>query len=993
MKKAKRLFAALLACLMIVTLVPVTVFAGTKEDKKVEQESKKADKEEKKEEKELEKENKKADSALVVNATGQFASEFFYGDSKKALTENQIVDGVFTTTYTGKEQSLSIKKKHVFTRENVKDDWSETDITTENKDNGSYIYDGEEEKPIDSEGKVVGTVSDEISKKDAGTYTIIVQDEYWNGGARGNKARIEARGNVALTWVIEKADLEYTAPTAKWIDIDVEGEQALLNDDAKTEDGTFYYMISDEEPDADDEEWSDELPTKSFDDVETPETTTVWYKVVGDENHNDVAPQSIEVESYKLPTAKEDLVYNGDSKELFSASALVSGGWDAIYQIGKNNWTEKISDLKGTDAKEYSFVVFARKAKNSLSKKIDYDYVKLGEVKGNIAKASLVYTAPAAVEEYVKFNSFKKELIDQELVTSGIVDRKHGKILYGLGTATEAPLGKSWSEHIPEDKYAGKYYVWYRVVSTDKNYEGVEPTLVVDKDGNPSELKPIVILPEVVDETLVYNAGDQVLLKKGGIVFGFKGDYDVVYSAEEENGWHTHIDNVTGKDAGTYTIKVGVTYAKWPHISDENVYVVDSTSVTKEIKKLNVTITPKDAEKIYRQPDSIVEFDFDVDLPEGDMKHVYEPIEFDDVEFVREEGEDVLYVEDTEEVIYDSYGLGVQLKDGAEKNYPNYNILTSVADFVIKPYNLEDAESFGIELSGFVLAYDNAAQTQPIKEEVVVFEAGENLQSIEDDITYTLKAADYEVVGNRAVDNGIYKLSIKAKEKGNYIGAQKIDYKTWVILKDNNDFENKEFKGSVEIAEVTQKGAKEAEWASSNADIVKAVSLAEEVSNAADGSELEIWLDSDVANVSADEKAAIAKAAPNKTALEYIDLKIFTRLDDGEKIQVKNLNKKVAISIPLDDSQINTDATVKRTYNIVQSHEDENNLLDVEYNKDAKKITFMSDKFSVYTPVYQDVVTPKTVDGGNTWLFVVIATLAAAALVYFGMTMKKRETK
>ncbi|MBR1797055.1 MAG: DUF4214 domain-containing protein [Clostridiales bacterium] len=84
--------------------------------------------------------------------------------------------------------------------------------------------------------------------------------------------------NVTLT--VNKADCTVTPPTGNTLAYTEADQQLIVAGSA--EGGTMLYSLSE------DGEFSEEIPVAA-----DPGTYTVYYEVVGDENHNDVAPQSV----------------------------------------------------------------------------------------------------------------------------------------------------------------------------------------------------------------------------------------------------------------------------------------------------------------------------------------------------------------------------------------------------------------------------------------------------------------------------------------------------------------------------------------------------------------------------------------------------------------------------------------------------------------------------------------------------------------------------
>ena len=88
------------------------------------------------------------------------------------------------------------------------------------------------------------------------------------------------------TYTITKADAAFTAPTPNKLTYD--GSEQTLIDAGATNDGTMVYSLEKEGT------YTADLPMAT-----TAGKYNVWYKVIGDGNHKDSAPDYIEVEIYK----------------------------------------------------------------------------------------------------------------------------------------------------------------------------------------------------------------------------------------------------------------------------------------------------------------------------------------------------------------------------------------------------------------------------------------------------------------------------------------------------------------------------------------------------------------------------------------------------------------------------------------------------------------------------------------------------------------------
>ena len=81
---------------------------------------------------------------------------------------------------------------------------------------------------------------------------------------------------------------------------------------------------------------------------------------------------------------------------------------------------------------------------------------------------------------------------------------------------------------------------------------------------------------------------------------------------------------------------------------------------------------------------------------------------------------------------------------------------------------------------------------------------------------------------------------------------------------------------------------------------------------------------------------------------------------NNERKQVYETNKKITISTELPDNLINRNISVDRKYSVIRIHNDKTDILNAEYDAVTNKLTFVTDKFSTYVIVYEDIVKDTT---------------------------------
>lgn len=275
----------------------------------------------------------------------------------------------------------------------------------------------------------------------------------------------------------------------------------------------------------------------------------VWIRIIGDDNHNDMAPavRRIKIEkagnSLTLPAAK-NLTYNAEYQQLLKAGKAEFG--NVYYGFEKNgNYSDSLPE--GKDAKTYTIWVKAIGDENhadidpvdvtvTIEKKtvglkwsdltFKYDGKKhvptatlTGVISGDTCKVSVSGEASTAgkhtaTAEKLTNNNYvlpssntttftigtalptlktapaAKSLTEngdyQELVTAGVA--VNGTLLYSFSK------DKDYSTEIPKGKDAGTYTVWYKVngnsVDGKKCYEDLDPvSLSVTIAKKPDEKK------------------------------------------------------------------------------------------------------------------------------------------------------------------------------------------------------------------------------------------------------------------------------------------------------------------------------------------------------------------------------------------------------------------------------------------------------------------------------------------------------------------------
>lgn len=185
-----------------------------------------------------------------------------------------------------------------------------------------------------------GTWSSDIpTATNAGEYTVyykVLGDDNHGDIAEASVTVVMAKANSTFSKLPSDPDLHYT------------GEMQALLVAGETTCGTIWYKL-------DDGEWTTTIPTEI-----NAVGHNVYYKIVGDDNHNDL----VDDETQKLyvtiaranalvtaPTAKTGLTYNGENQPLVNAGSAT--GASIEYKLGADGeWTQTLPTA--TNAGEYT---------------------------------------------------------------------------------------------------------------------------------------------------------------------------------------------------------------------------------------------------------------------------------------------------------------------------------------------------------------------------------------------------------------------------------------------------------------------------------------------------------------------------------------------------------------------------------------------------------------------------------------------------------------
>lgn len=362
-----------------------------------------------------------------------------------------------------------------------------------------------------------GTWSSDIpTVTNAGEYTVyykVLGDDNHGDIAEASVTVVMAKANSTFSKLPSDPDLHYT------------GEMQALLIAGETTCGTIWYKL-------DDGEWTTTIPTEI-----NAVGHNVYYKIVGDDNHNDL----VDDETQKLyvtiaranalvtaPTAKTGLTYSGENQPLVNAGSAT--GATINYKLGDGEYSETIP--AATNAGEYT-VYYKFTADNN------YTTIETEQqLTVTVAKAAAQVTAPTAKTDL----TYNGEA--QTLVNAGSAD----------GATIEYKLGDGeYTSELPSATNAGEYKVYYKFTAED-NYTVDETesqltvTIAKAQDGIDFSIEGVEVhcgesVPEL---TATSTSGNTVTF-----TYSLDGTNFVSKSVLEESGF-------AFEDGKTYYVKASV---------------------------------------------------------------------------------------------------------------------------------------------------------------------------------------------------------------------------------------------------------------------------------------------------------------------------------------------------------------------------------------------------------------------------------------------------
>ncbi len=398
---------------------------------------------------------------------------------------------------------------------------------------------------------------------------------------------------------VQKANISarlITPPTAQENLTYTGQERALITAGSVTDYGTMQYSLTESGT------YSQDIPTGT-----DAGTYTVWYRVIGDANHNDTAPASVAVSIGKKPLTLTGVTAASKSYDGTTDAGITSVTFDNVtlnrdtdYTVTANfddasvgngkNITATVT-LMGQAAKNYALEQSSFTTTASITKAAAPDFTKettLVIVNGHEKTYTVTLPALPKLETPKEYGALTYEI--SEIKLDGRYYTGGAKVENGKLTL---PIRKN------DGKTTGSVGT-VTVVIKSANYEDI--TLTVNVNAT-NKLVPTVTAPAA--NALTYNGAEQALVTAGKTTGG-----TMLYRLDDSE-WSEQLP--TAKNAGEYTV--------WYKVQGNAEYAdVAEQSLTVTVAKKAVTVTALD-KSAYTDSTSTAP---DLSSPEADKDYKLE---------------------------------------------------------------------------------------------------------------------------------------------------------------------------------------------------------------------------------------------------------------------------------------------------------------------------------------------------------------------------------
>lgn len=812
--------------------------------------------------------------------------------------------------------------------------------------------------------------------------------------AAGYEKYATATGTVTIK--VNKAPPTFTAPTAQE-NLTYTGQEQALITAGMTDHGTMRYSLTENGT------YSQDIPTGT-----DAGAYTVWYQVIGDENHNDTAPASVAVRIGQKPltitgVTAASKTYDGTTNANISSVTFdnVTLKRDTDYNVTASFDYASVDSGKNVTA---TVTLMGQTAKNYFLEQSSF--TTTGSITKAAAPGSDLHPAVTVINDLAKTYEM---VLSNDYLPKLSSPCEYGNVSYSLrGTYLTDGYKDTVQVKVMEEN--GQYKLKLTVPAVDYNKVSSVGTIDVRvtsdnyRDfyltiGVKTKNKDVPVPDGTIsasDITYGQALNDSKIagkMKAGGKAIDgtftwtngtFKpatGDYPASWTFTPAKGYEEY-----ATATGTATVTVdpkAVTVSITPNGGSYGETIIPATATANDVVgednpeiTLTYTGTASDGTKYTGTTPPTKAGTYTIKASTTNANYTLVANTATATFTVAKRGATVtpdnkskVYQEKDPDLTYKVNGVldgetlkGITLTRAEGENAgqyaitatadaganPNYKVMFAEGTLTIEPKSIKGATV----VLGKGLTANGAEQTQTV--EKVLLDGKE------------LPADSYTVKGNTATAPGRHTLTVTAK--GNYTGTVE---QTYVIVpakaEDAPDGEIAIGSGEVKVVVKSEGTVPPATLLTNKAELLAMLVdsgdiTADELAQIADGANVDIALTVKEANVSAEIKTAMAQAAKGCTIGQYLDISLFKYMTvNGNQqagVALHTTKDALTISVVVPDALIHTDSAVNRTYCIVRRHDGAITVLDAAFDAASKTLTFKTDRFSDYAIAYKDTAVP-----------------------------------
>lgn len=852
------------------------------------------------------------------------------------------------------------------------------------------------------DGKTVeGTFewTDPSTKPDkAGNY----QAEWTFTPAEGYEEYATATGTVTIK--VNKATPTFNAPTAQENLTYTGQEQALITAGSVTSGGTMQYSLTENGT------YSPDIPTGT-----DAGEYTVWYRVIGDENHNDTTPASVAVRIGKKPLTITGVTAASKPYDGTTNAGITSVTFDnvTLKRDTDYNVTASFDDAGVDSGKNVTATVtlMGQTAKNYFLEQSSF--TTTGSITKATAPRSDFHPAVTVINDLAKTYEM---VLSNDYLPKLSSPCEYGNVSYSLrGTYLTDGYKDTVQVKVMEEN--GQYKLKLTVPAVD--YNKVSSVGTIDVRVTSDNYRDFYLTIGVKTKNKDVPVPDGTI-SASDITYGQALNDSKIAGKMKAGG--KAIDGTFTWTNGTFKPAAGDYPASWTFTPargyEEYATATGTATVTVDPKAVTVSGITANGKVYDGTTNAVLDYSnaqFDGILENDKLtvaaKGVFEKAEagkqnvaISDLTLVGNSANNYVLAESGNQTETTATITAKEVIVTITPNGGTYGSVTAAAaklsgavegdnvpvtlTYTGNGYNSTavptNAGSYTVTASiadsNYVLTGETTAnfviEPKSIKDAKVVLGKGliangaEQTQTVEKVLLdgKELPADSYTVAGNTATTPDSHTLTITAK--GNYTGTVE---QTYVIIPAKAESAPGEEiaigSGKVKVDVKSEGTVPPATLLTDKAELLAMLVnsgdiTADELVQIANGASVDIVLTVKEATVSDEVKTAMAQAAKGYTIGQYLDISLFKYMTvNGSQqagVPLHTTKDALTISVVVPDALINTNSAVNRTYCIVRNHEGTITVLDAAFDAAGKTLTFKTDRFSIYAIAYKDTAVPSS---------------------------------